>query len=112
MTALPQDETRDPEVLRALEEYRAQIDVLDAELMDVIVRRFAVARKIGALKSSAGMSVVSPVRAAMVIERAGKVAESKGLDPEFIRKFYTLMLDVIHAIDYAHAGKSDDQEKK
>lgn len=104
----PLNENADPQTLKALEEYRAEIDVLDAELMDVILRRFAVARKIGALKYAAGMSVVSPTRAAMVIERAGQVAEAKGLDGQFIRKFYTLMLDVIHAIDYAHARKSDD----
>lgn len=112
MPPFPQDETSDPEVLQTLEEYRAQIDHLDREMIDVLVRRFAVARKIGALKYSAGMGVVSPARAAMVIERAGTVAEQKGLDGVFVRKFYTLMLDVIHAIDYAHAGKPDDQEEK
>ena len=106
----PPTENADPKTLKALEEYRAEIDLIDQEIMDVLVRRFVVARKIGALKSQAGMGVVSPARAQMVIDRAAHLAEKRGLDGNFVRKFYELMLDVIHAIDYAHAGKIDAQK--
>lgn len=110
MTVLPLEDTEiaDAEILTKLQEYRGEIDIIDHEIMEILVRRFAVARKIGALKSAAGLSVVSPARAAMVIERASQRGAEKGLDPEFVRQFYTLMLDIIHAIDYAHAGKHDD----
>lgn len=79
--------------------YRAEIDALDAELVDVLARRFEVVRNVGVLKAKEGLSVVQPDRAQAVKERAAQMAADKGLDPDFMFKFYELMIGYAHDLE-------------
>ena len=83
-----------------LEEYRAEIDALDIELIDVLARRFDVVRKVGELKADSGISVVQPERAQMVKDRAARMGLSKGLNDQFIREFYDMMIDYAHRLEH------------
>ena len=87
--------------LRAqLEEYRAQIDKLDIEFIDVLARRLDVVKAVGALKAGSDISVVQPERAQAVKDRAAAMGAEKGLSPEFVRKLYDLMIDHAHELEH------------
>lgn len=82
-----------------LEEFRKEIDALDIELVDVLARRFAVVRAVGRLKSGTDIAVVQPARAQAVKNRAAEMGEAKGLDPEFVRRLYGMMIDHAHELE-------------
>lgn len=82
-----------------LEEYRRQIDALDVELIDVLARRFAVVRAVGEWKSGRNVSVVQPARAQAVKNRAAEMAAAKGLDGDFVRELYEMMIDHAHTLE-------------
>ncbi len=84
-----------------LEDYRRQIDALDQELIDVLARRFEVVKAVGHYKAGADVSVVQPARAQAVKNRAAEMAAEKGLDPDFIRELYEMMIDHAHALEDA-----------
>lgn len=96
-----------------LEKFRAEIDALDQELMDVIARRFEVVRRVGEYKAKAGLSVVQPERARLVIERAERLAAGMNVDPQFARKLYEMMIDTAHAMEHKiaerHAPREDQK---
>ncbi|MGH1397850.1 MAG: chorismate mutase [Alphaproteobacteria bacterium] len=83
-----------------LEQYRKEIDALDIELVDVLARRLAVVRAVGALKAETGLSVVQPERAKAVVDRAAEMGVEKGLSPDFIRALYHMMIDHAHVVEH------------
>ena len=83
-----------------LEEYRAQIDKLDIEFIDVLSRRLDVVRAVGRLKAGSDISVVQPERAQAVKDRAAQMGEEKGLSPEFVRRLYDLMIAHAHELEH------------
>ena len=91
-----------------LEEYRQQIDALDAELVNVLARRFAVVRAVGELKVTEGLSVVQSARAEEVKSRAVDRGVAKGLDPEFVRALYEMMIDHAHVLEHAIKDSAKD----
>lgn len=88
-----------------LEEYRKQIDALDVQLIETFARRFEVVRKVGEFKAQAGIEVVQSARAQMVIERAARLAAEKGINPEFARKVYEMMIDIAHDMEHEIADQ-------
>jgi len=82
-----------------LEEFRAQIDALDIELIDVLARRMDVVRKVGELKAKDGISVVQAERAQAVKDRAARMGLAKGLNDTFVRQIYDLMIDHAHDLE-------------
>lgn len=87
-----------------LEEYRAQIDRIDEELIDALARRFAVVHAVGRLKAEKGLAVVQQRRAQAVIDRAAALGAGKGLDPEFVRGVYRLLIDHAHSLEHEITG--------
>ncbi len=83
-----------------LEMLRRQIDMLDVELIDILARRIDVVRKVGNLKAGTDISVVQPARAQAVKNRAAEMGATKGLDKEFVRQIYDLMIDHAHALEH------------
>ena len=70
---------RGEEVLDAL---RSEISELDEELLGLLSRRLAVARRIGEEKRAQGLPVQDLERQAAVVRRAGERARELGLDDE------------------------------
>lgn len=71
-----------------LERLRAEIDAVDASLVDAFARRVAIARRIGDLKEEAGQPVLDPSREAAVVRRAAERAREAGLDEEAVREVF------------------------
>lgn len=53
-----------------LEEWRKEIDLVDAEIIKLLNQRARIARKIGVLKVKAGLPVVDPEREAEILRNA------------------------------------------
>lgn len=62
----------------SLDSLRAEIDDLDGEIVKLIARRAAVARRIGQLKAEGGGEAYDPVRERAVYDHIEKLAESVG----------------------------------
>lgn len=71
---------------------RAQLDLLDADLLDAIRRRIEQCQVIGNFKQQNGIAVMQPDRVGLVQERAGAYAQQHGLDPDFFRRLYELII--------------------
>jgi monofunctional chorismate mutase len=60
-----------------LDEYRKEIDEIDAEIIALLNRRAEAARNIGLIKSSAGLPILDRTREIEILERIA--AENDGL---------------------------------
>ncbi len=78
---------------RLLVELREEIDRLDSELLDVMVRRFECCREIGLEKMRLGLPVKVPGREEHVVGGMEKLGVDLGIDAEFVKKIYTMILE-------------------
>ncbi|HEX8850034.1 MAG TPA: chorismate mutase [Gemmatimonadaceae bacterium] len=67
---------------------REEIERIDSELIALLARRIAVARRTTALKRAAGLPLLDPAREATVIRRAVEQARRHDLPAEDIRAVY------------------------
>lgn len=72
----------------SLEVYRAEIDELDDELLNVIAKRMKVSEKIGDLKKSIGMQVYQNDRYLEVLNKMTIYGGLLGLDTNFIQEIF------------------------
>ena len=87
-----------------LEDSRRLIDEVDAEILVLLKRRAALARRIGELKLRAGLPVVDPMREDVVLGRA--VRENGGEMCEgALRRIYREILDESQRIQMEVAGE-------
>lgn len=77
--------------------YRARIDALDDQIVDLIAARFGIIHEVAAVKIEHRIPAVLPDRVNEVIKRAVSRAESHGIDPILIRDLYTRI--VTHSCD-------------
>ncbi|MFD2204978.1 chorismate mutase [Kiloniella antarctica] len=79
--------------MELLAPYRRRIDDLDDQIMELFSQRFEVIREVADLKSKHGIPAILKDRVDEVRERNADTGVEKGLDREFIRKLYTLIID-------------------
>ena len=83
--------------MTSLDDLRAELEGIDAELVEVMARRFRVVLAIASVKAAEGIPVVLPERIAEVQERVAAVAEQHGLDPALAQRIYRYIIE--EAID-------------
>ncbi len=76
------------EFKQSLDELRAQIDMLDNELLRILQQRMNVAREIGKNKKANNIQVLQTGRWSQIIEKVKAKAQSSGLSEEFIEKTF------------------------
>ncbi|MCR5519728.1 MAG: bifunctional 3-deoxy-7-phosphoheptulonate synthase/chorismate mutase type II [Bacteroidales bacterium] len=76
-----------------LRQLRAQIDVIDENLIFTLASRMKVSRAIGSLKKENSVAIVQPGRWDEVLEKAASSAEGYGIDPEFIKRVFNMIHD-------------------
>ena len=76
-----------------LSQLRAQIDVLDENLVFTLASRMKISRKIGDLKKENSIAILQPGRWDAVLEKVAASAEGYGIDPEFIRRIFNTIHD-------------------
>lgn len=77
-----------------LQAARAEIERIDEAIVFLIDERLRLARRVGALKKAAGLSVLDPSREAAVIERAATIARRRGVDDEAVRDLFRRLIEM------------------
>ena len=79
--------------MEILKPYRARIDELDQQIIDLLRKRYDVIEEVGHLKFRENIASVLQDRVDEVRENAVRMASEKGLDEDFIRKLYAQLID-------------------
>ena len=85
--------TMDEQFNDELRQLRAQIDVIDENLIYTLASRMKVSRAIGSLKKQNSVAIVQPGRWDAVLDKVGASAVNYGLDPEFVKRIFNLIHD-------------------
>jgi chorismate mutase-like protein len=72
--------------------YRARIDALDRQIIELLRQRYAVINEVGHLKAREGLAPVLQDRVDEVRENAARLAAEAGLDAHFIRDLYAQLI--------------------
>jgi len=91
-------EQMEGEVLESIENLRAQIDVIDNDLMELLGQRMQVAENIGLYKKAKNISILQPIRWNEILQKAIEKGAEKGLSEDFIAQF----LKAIHQESINH----------
>ncbi|MBS7544796.1 chorismate mutase [Ancylobacter oerskovii] len=87
-----------PENERALAPFRAEIDALDAQMVELLARRFEVVKHVIAVKKAEGLAALLPERVEDVVEKVSAAAETKGVPPELAEKLWRVLIQWV--VDY------------
>ena len=93
--------TSDEQFNENLSRLRAQIDVLDENLIFTLASRMKVSRSIGDLKKENSVAIVQPTRWDEVLEKVSTSAAGYGIDAEFVRRIF----NIIHEASVAEQNK-------
>ncbi|MCS0496636.1 chorismate mutase [Ancylobacter sp. MQZ15Z-1] len=87
-----------PENERSLAPFRAEIDAIDGEIVELLARRFEVVKHVIAVKRAEGLAALLPERVEDVVEKVMVRAETKGVPPELVEKLWRILIQWV--IDY------------
>ena len=76
----------------ALTELRARLDSIDARLLDELRDRLACCADIARVKTAHGVPMMQPRRIGLVQQRAAAYGAAHGVDADFLRRFYELVI--------------------
>jgi chorismate mutase len=76
-----------------LERLRARLDDIDELLLDGVADRIRCCREIAAVKRSQRVPMMAPHRIAVVHERAARYGAEHGIDGDFLRRLYDLIIE-------------------
>jgi 4-amino-4-deoxychorismate mutase len=79
--------------MEKLSEYRILIDSIDAELIELLGKRYAVCRDVARFKKAQAIPMMQSGRVDKVKDRCATLAAGYGVDPGFIRELYTLIIN-------------------
>lgn len=75
-----------------LEEYRSEIDKLDAEMIDILARRLDIIDSIGRYKKENNITILQLKRWSNILQERLENGRNLGVDPEFLIK----ILELVH----------------
>jgi 4-amino-4-deoxychorismate mutase len=76
-----------------LDDFRREIDAIDDEILALLGKRFAVVRRVADYKAPRGIPAIIPERIEAVREGCARRGARLGLDPDFLRVLYSLIID-------------------
>jgi 4-amino-4-deoxychorismate mutase len=79
--------------MEILEDFREEIDVLDAQIIEFLGRRLEVCTRVAHYKKERGIPMMQPARVNEVIQKSMKKGIQYGINQDFIAKIYTLMIE-------------------
>lgn len=85
--------------MQLLQNHRRRIDELDDRIVRLLVERYSIIEEVAVLKAEHAIPSVLPDRVTEVIERNAASAAALGMDPELVRRIYTLMVDEACALE-------------
>jgi chorismate mutase len=82
----------DEDAQRTLEVLRDELDGLDKALLETLRRRLDCCCRIGLHKRNHAIPMMQPHRIGVVQARAAAFAAAHGMNPDFLRSFYELII--------------------
>lgn len=82
-----------PENERSLAPFRAEIDIIDAQMVELLARRFEVVKHVIAVKQAEGLAALLPERVEDVIDKVSARAETQGVPPELVEKLWRVLIE-------------------
>lgn len=79
-----------------IEQYRKEINRLDAEMFKLLEERFALVEKIGESKKTQGLPVRNQEREEALI---GMMSEQTTLAPDFVKRLYGLIFNYSYKLE-------------
>lgn len=79
--------------MNTLEQYRHEIDSLDAQIIRALGNRFEVCRKIAEFKREQVIPMMQYGRVEEVKRRCAELGTEYGIDPELVLNLYTLIIN-------------------
>ena len=89
-----------------LKPYRARIDALDDQIIDLLAERMDIVREVGTIKAQKNIATVQHDRVVEVRERNAERGAKKGLNPGMVRRIYTAIIDEAHEIEQALSSRT------
>ena len=86
--------------MEVLKPYRARIDALDDQIIDLLAARLEIIDEVAHLKAERDIPAVLEDRVQEVIERCAQRAGETGVDPELARRIYAVIVG--WCCDYEH----------
>lgn len=75
-----------------LKAYRNQIDKLDKKLIEILSKRFEIAKKVGVYKKENNIPVLDKSREKDLLDTKEKLAKGAGIDGKFISGIFKLII--------------------
>jgi len=85
--------------LKDIDDWRSEIDAIDARLVELLNDRARCVIEIGKLKAAAGLPVQAPSREAEVIARWRRLAAKGPLDGDAIERLYRAVLAEAYVVE-------------
>ena len=89
---------------RSLAPFRAEIDAIDAEIVELLARRFEVVKHVIAVKKIEGLAAFLPERVEDVIDKVSAHAETKGVPPAPVEKLWRQLIEWVIAYENERLG--------
>lgn len=77
----------------AIDDLRAELDAIDERFLEELRARINKCVEIGHFKRENGVPMMQPHRIGIVQERAARFGEKHGINQEFLRKLYDLIIE-------------------
>lgn len=91
-----------------LDRLRAQLDKFDDELMQALRGRFAICERIAEHKRKHSIPVMQPSRVGVVHARVAAFAVKSGLDANFMRRLYNLIIEEACSLEKTRVAGAND----
>ncbi|WP_161539963.1 chorismate mutase [Glaciimonas sp. PCH181] len=85
----------DTKINPQLLQLRDQIDVVDAQLVNLLGQRFGLTAQVGVLKKENGLEARDAERERLQIVKVRKLATDAGVDPDFIENLFQSLLKTV-----------------
>jgi chorismate mutase-like protein len=76
-----------------LAELRKEIDAVDEEIVTLLAKRMVIVHRVSDVKLEHGIPSYLPERIAAVLEKRAAQGETMGLDGDFVRSLYRVIID-------------------
>jgi chorismate mutase len=77
--------------MQKLDQLRAEIEKMDAEIIKKIAARSSIVKQIGQTKKEAGIAVLDPARETQLLQQYQSLAQKNQLDPIFIQHLFEMI---------------------
>ena len=95
-------------IMDSLEKFREDLDRVDKQLVELLVRRLDICSEVAKFKKAHGIPMMQPHRVEYVKHRCANLAVSHGLDSEFITRLYTLIINEACRLENEIIDSSED----